>query len=93
MTVHGCDLSQKAEGICFREELSPTLCAGTHGGHGAHAVGDRARRLSPEEWERLQGFPTGWTALPSAPEGDRYRSLGNSMAVAAMRWIGSRVAS
>ena len=91
MTLHGCDLSQKAEGICVRPELSPTLCAGTHGGHGAHAVGDRARRLSPEEWESLQGFPRGWTALHGATEGDRYRAVGNSMAVPAMRWIGSRI--
>ncbi|WP_020472405.1 DNA cytosine methyltransferase [Zavarzinella formosa] len=54
------------------------------------------RRLSPRECERLQGFPDDYTLVPSrgklAADGPRYRSLGNSMAVPVMRWIGERVA-
>ena len=30
------DLSQKAEGIGYKEELAPCLAVGTHPGHGAH---------------------------------------------------------
>jgi DNA (cytosine-5)-methyltransferase 1 len=55
------------------------------------------RRLTPLECERLQGFPDGFTDVPYrnrnwTPDGPRYRALGNSMAVNAMRWIGERIA-
>ncbi|TIM41784.1 MAG: DNA cytosine methyltransferase [Mesorhizobium sp.] len=55
------------------------------------------RRLMPIECERLQGFPDGFTNIPwrgksEASDGPRYKALGNSMAVNAMRWIGRRIA-
>ena len=55
------------------------------------------RRLLPEECEKLQGFPRGytnipWRGKPESPDGPRYRALGNSMAVPCMRWIGERIA-
>ncbi len=50
------------------------------------------RRLTPVECERLQGFPDGWTdILPNTPDGQRYKAIGNSMAVPVMRWIGKRI--
>jgi DNA (cytosine-5)-methyltransferase 1 len=54
------------------------------------------RRLTPTECERLQGFPDSWTNVPwrgkpEAPDGPRYKALGNSMAVPVMRWIGERI--
>lgn len=53
------------------------------------------RRLTPVECERLQGFPDGWTDIEwkgkKAPNGKRYKALGNSMAVPVMRWIGERI--
>ena len=49
------------------------------------------RRLVPEECEALQGFPRGYTNIPGAADGPRYRSLGNSMAVPVMAWIGQRI--
>lgn len=53
------------------------------------------RRLTPRECERLQGFPDDFTSVPyngkSAADGPRYKALGNSMAVNAMRWIGQRI--
>jgi DNA (cytosine-5)-methyltransferase 1 len=56
------------------------------------------RRLTPVECERLQGFPDGytnipWRGKPEAPDGPRYKALGNSMAVPVMRWIGRRIAA
>jgi DNA (cytosine-5)-methyltransferase 1 len=59
-------------------------------------IGWRVRRLTPTECERLQGFPDGYTNIPyrnknDAPDGPRYKALGNSMAVNAMRWIGRRI--
>jgi len=49
------------------------------------------RRLTPVECERLQGFPDNYTNIPKAADGPRYKSLGNSMAVPVMRWIGERI--
>ena len=58
-------------------------------------TGWRVRRLTPEECERLQGFPDRYTAIPyrgkPAADGPRYKALGNSMAVNVMRWIGRRI--
>ena len=39
------------------------------------------RRLTPWECELLQGFPLGWTDIPSASDSARYRALGNSVPV------------
>ena len=54
------------------------------------------RRLTPRECERLQGFPGDWTRIPyrkgESSDSNRYRSLGNSMAVPVMRWIGAQIA-
>lgn len=65
------------------------LAVMTGGGHGA------VRRLTPRECERLQGFPDDYTLIPwrkgLAPDGLRYRALGNSMAVSVMGWIGARI--
>lgn len=51
-----------------------------------------ARRLHPVECERLQGFPDNWTNVEfkgkPAKDSDRYRTIGNSMAVPCMRFIG-----
>ncbi len=37
------------------------------------------RRMTPTEWERLQGFPDTWTACVA--DASRYKQLGNSVAV------------
>ena len=57
----------------------------------------QVRKLTPTECERLQGFPDGYTNIAwrkkdEAPDGPRYKALGNSMAVPCMRWIGERIA-
>lgn len=54
--------------------------------------GMAVRRLLPVECERLQGFEDGYTAIPGAADGPRYKALGNSMAVPVMAWIGRRIA-
>jgi len=59
------------------------------------ADGRRIRRLTPRELERCMGFPDDWTLVPyrgkPAADGPRSRSLGNSMPVPVMSWIGSRI--
>jgi DNA (cytosine-5)-methyltransferase 1 len=65
----------------------------------SHAVSTETevRRLTPVECERLQGFPDNYTNIPwrkkpEAPDGPRYKALGNSWAVPNVRWIGQRIA-
>ena len=71
-------------------DISPSMDIGKSDGLsivGAFGV----RRLLPVECEKLQGFSPGWTALPGAADGTRYRALGNSMAVPVISWIGKRI--
>ena len=61
-----------------------------------HQAAMQVRRLTPVECERLQGFRDNHTNIPwrgkaEAPDGPRYKALGNSMAVPVMRWIGERI--
>jgi DNA (cytosine-5)-methyltransferase 1 len=55
------------------------------------------RKLTPLEWERLQGFPDGYTLVPyrgkPACDGPRHKALGNSIAVPVLRWLGRRIAA
>jgi DNA (cytosine-5)-methyltransferase 1 len=59
------------------------------------ATTDTLRRLTPQECERLQGFPDDYTLViyngKLATDGPRYKAVGNSMAVPVMRWIGERI--
>lgn len=57
-----------------------------------------ARRLTPLECERLQGFQDNHTRIAwrgktaeECPDTPRYKAIGNSMAVPVMRWIGERI--
>jgi DNA (cytosine-5)-methyltransferase 1 len=70
------------------EGITPALnCSQAHKFRFDMAV----RRLTPVECERLQGFPDNYTNIPKAADGNRYKALGNSMAVPVMRWIGERI--
>ncbi len=59
---------------------------------------DAVRRPTPTESERLQGFPAGWTAPPdNVPvptrgfDSERYKSVGNAVAVPVVSWIAKRI--
>jgi DNA (cytosine-5)-methyltransferase 1 len=81
--------SQSGNGNGVNEEKCFTLNQiDVHGIANSMAV----RRLTPTECERLQGFPDGYTNIKdNCPDGPRYKSLGNSMAVPVMKWIGQRI--
>lgn len=77
-----------------QDELSGTLATGND----QTLFTDKARRLTPIECERLQGFPDNWTLIPyrgkpveECPDTPRYRALGNSFAVPVIKWIGERI--
>ena len=87
------------EDALIQRDMSATLS--THNTQtlitgGREKRGLTVRRLTPRECERLQGFPDDYTDIPyrnkeHAPDGPRYKALGNSMAVPVMRWIGERI--
>jgi DNA (cytosine-5)-methyltransferase 1 len=100
---HGGRTGGKNGGVAENQLIAHTLC-----GEGHDASGDgtgrgsplvplvlRVRRLTPLEFERLQGFPDGHTAIAyrgkPAADGPRYRAIGNSMAVPVVEWIGRRI--
>jgi len=99
--VYGADLSQKAEGIGLKQEISACVAAGTHPGFGNHAITQFAvRRLTPLECERLQGYPDGWTDIGDyvsdgktkhTSDSARYKALGNSIALPPWRFVLSRI--
>ncbi len=57
---------------------------------------DGVRRMTPIEYERLQGFPDLWT-LPSSYTNDddtdtlRYTAIGNAVSVPVVEWIARRI--
>jgi DNA (cytosine-5)-methyltransferase 1 len=79
--------------------VHPTLAARTSGPGGQdeevhHMVlSPTVRRLTPLECERLQGFPDNWTDIPGNSDTQRYRQLGNAVAVPVVEWIMRRIAA
>lgn len=49
----------------------------------------RLRTLTPTEWERLQGFPDGWTA--TMPASQRWEALGNAIHTGTAAWLARRL--
>jgi DNA (cytosine-5)-methyltransferase 1 len=87
--------SGNALGVGRDGDPCPTLTKGDK-----HSVNTQGfvRRIMPVEAERLQGMPDNHTRVPyrgkpaeDCPDGPRYEAIGNSMAVAVMRWIGKNI--
>jgi DNA (cytosine-5)-methyltransferase 1 len=91
------DLRGREHGAQFEgPHDTANIRAASGGSSRSYVAASAVRRLTPMECERLQGFLPGYTAVPyrnkPAADGPRYKSLGNSMAVPVMRWIGERIA-
>ena len=77
---------------------APALRASQGGGDKPHVMtGMTVRRLTPTECARLQGFPDTYLDIAyrgkPAADGNKYRALGNSMAVPVMVYLGQRIAA
>lgn len=64
----------------------------------ADEIKARVRRLTPLECERLQGLPDNHTRIPwrrrhvlLCPDGPRYKTIGNGLAIPDVRWIAMRL--
>jgi site-specific DNA-cytosine methylase len=103
--VSNARLTRKVQPIAWSEELTPSIdVAGTiqYGGQGGRHDGvmtstAQVRRLTPVECARLQGFPDTYLDIQfrnkPAADGNKYKALGNSMAVPVMRYIGLKINS
>jgi DNA (cytosine-5)-methyltransferase 1 len=76
------------DGVGVQADVAYTIEARQEVQYVAHMA---VRRLTPREAERLQGFPPGYTNIPGAADGPRYKALGNSFAVPVVAWIGRRI--
>ncbi len=82
----GGQLNQTADAVLYKKQTMPEKNR-----FPACFEGEHVRFLMPEEWELLQGFPWGYTDIPSASESARYKALGNSFPVPVIRWLGERI--
>lgn len=80
-------------GVSAEAAVARTLTAGGNSGgnHSGMTIlrtpqGDR--RLTPVEWERLQGFPDGWTV---GSDTQRYKQCGNAVTVNVVRDVARRL--
>jgi len=78
--------------LCGPGEPAHTLAVSAEPESIAAVDGRFVRRLMPIECERLQGFPDGWTDITGASDAQRYRALGNAVAVPVVEWIAKRLA-
>jgi site-specific DNA-cytosine methylase len=79
---------QNGSGIATADEATYTLDGTSRHGVATTSI---VRRLTPLECERLQGFPDGWTDIPGNSDTQRYRQLGNAVAVPVVEWIMRRL--
>lgn len=85
------DPSRGGTGPLFSEEHCFTIDATSP----HYVVGDRIRKLTPIECERLQGFPDQWTSAGKNGEvisnSQRYKVLGNAVTVNVIQALGKAI--
>jgi len=91
-----CQVQWASGGGKLENPTMQALRAGAEHNYQFLRTGMQVRRFTPTECERLQGFPDDYTNIPwrnkpEAPDGPRYKALGNSMAVPCMKWLGERL--
>lgn len=100
------DTSHAGEGVRLTGDIAPTLTSRIAKGgpcvlefgcvDAMHDTSSKVRKITIAECEKLMGFTDGYTNVPcrnksNSPDGPRYKSLGNSIAVPVINWIGKRI--
>ena len=91
--------SERSNSYAWESEVNPTLNSQLPSDTSNLQYGIRqqmqVRRLTPVECCRLQGFSDDHLDITyrnkPAPDGAKYKALGNSMAVPVIRWIGKQI--
>lgn len=68
--AYGCDLSQKAEGVGFKAEVSACVAPGTHPGHGNHVVTESVS-FKPSHYTRDKDGAPSEVCPPLTKEADK----------------------
>ena len=89
-TVHGADIESGTNPVIYASDWSRTLLTsvGSNCEYVVHA--DGVRRFTPQECERLMGWPDGHTA-PAGSDVHRYRLCGNGVTAPAAQWVANRI--
>lgn len=87
-TIIGRADTSGPQGKGYGSESDPMFTLDQVSGYGV-AIANVVRRLTPTECERLQGFPDGWT--DGQADSNRYKQMGNAVAVPVVEWIISRM--
>ena len=92
---------KRQHGRRFREDGDPMFTLTTRDIHGVLLADDGeyiVRRLTPLEYDRLQGFPDNWTQFGTFPDGikeisksRRYQLAGNSVTIPVITAIGNEL--
>ena len=91
---------ESGPGFVKQTEVSGVLAARDFKGSSTSVVHDmRVRRLTPDECQRLQGFPSDWNAEGIDESGkdvvlsdsQRYKQAGNAVTVDVAEWIANRL--
>lgn len=96
----GVEYAEEGDSICYQQPTSKTRrgrigkqCANTldTGVQQGVLLGQRIRRLTPKECERLQGFPDNWTNVEDMSDSQRYKQCGNAVTVNVIEAIFERL--
>lgn len=80
---------KRQNGRRFKENEDPMFTLTGQDIHGDTVDNFRIRRLTPLEFERLQGFPDGWTAVFSDVR--RYKMMGNAVTVNVIKYLTEKI--
>jgi len=99
LSIDECSVSgARVPGVAYCLAATSGRHTGTDWSRTYISYKNAVRRLTPTECEGLQGFPHGWTDIPTPSGKDitdfdtpRYHALGNAVAVPVIRWIARNV--
>lgn len=80
--------NRRQNGRRFKTNGEPMFTLTQQDQHGVYD-GQKIRRLTPLEWERLQGFPDNWT--DGLSDTQRYKCVGNAVTVPVIEYILSSI--
>lgn len=91
-------LEKRQRGRRVKEDGDPAFTLGVQDRHGV-MIGDRIRKLTPLECERLQGLPDNWTKYLKGSDGeirensdsDRYERCGRCVSINVIEEMGRRL--
>lgn len=92
MTILELTGARQSQRLYSPAGLSPTISTGGASTGGAEVPkiqhGSTIRRLTPVEFERLQGFPDNWTI---GSDTQRYKQCGNAVTVPVVEYVAGRI--